>query len=64
MIAMRRRSARMHDPFGDSLVVEMLDLLAQDEVFQQRGAPDAGLQGVLVVADRHAMIGRDAVVRR
>jgi hypothetical protein len=27
----------MHDALGDALMVEMGDLLAQDEIFQQRG---------------------------
>jgi hypothetical protein len=37
------------DALGDALVVEVEDLLAQDEVFEQRRAALAGLQRVLVV---------------
>ena len=34
----------MHDALGDALVVEVEDLLAQDEVFEQRRAARAGLE--------------------
>jgi hypothetical protein len=36
--AVRARAARVHDALGNALVVEVRDLLAQDEVFQQRRA--------------------------
>ena len=42
----------MDDALGDALVVEVGDLLAQDEVFEQRRAARAGLELVLVVGDR------------
>ena len=48
----------MHDALGDALVVEVRDLLAQDEVLEQRRAAQPGLQRVLVVGDRHALVGR------
>ena len=48
----------MDDPFRDALVVEVEDLLAQHEVFQQHRPARPGLEAVLVVADRHAVIGR------
>jgi hypothetical protein len=35
-VAVRGRAARMHDALGNALVVEVRDLLAQDEVFEQR----------------------------
>ena len=50
--AVRRRAARVHDPLGDALVIEVRDLLAKDEVFEQRRAAEARLQRVLVVGDR------------
>ena len=50
----------MDDALGDALMVEVLDLLAQHEILKQRRATSAGLQRILVVADGHAMIGRDA----
>ena len=45
------------DPLGDPLVVEVEDLLAEVEVFQERRAADAGLERVLVVGDRDALLG-------
>ena len=63
-VAVRRRAAGVNDALGDPLVVEVLDLLAQDEVFQQRRAAPTGLQRVLVVADRDAMVGRHPGVGR
>jgi hypothetical protein len=54
----------MHDALGDALVVEVGDLLAQDEVFQQRRAAQAGLQRVLVVGDRHALVGGEHLALR
>ena len=36
--AMGCRSSCMHDALGDAFMVKVRDLLAQDEVFQQRGA--------------------------
>jgi hypothetical protein len=53
---MRARSAGVDDAFGDTLVVEVEDLLAQDEVFQQRRAAFPGAQAVLVVGDAMAEI--------
>src|SRR5690606_17987266 len=49
--AMRARSARVDDPFGNPLMVEMEDLLAQNEVFDQRRAALSGAQAVLIVGD-------------
>jgi hypothetical protein len=46
------------DALGDALMIEMEDLLAQNEILQQRRAARARLEAVLVVADRYAMIGR------
>ena len=50
-VAVGRRAARVHDALGDALVVEVGDLLAQDEVLEQRGPAQPGLQRVLVVGD-------------
>ena len=41
---MCRRAAGMHDALGNALVVEVGELLAQDEVFQQRRPAHALLQ--------------------
>ena len=58
------RAAGMDDPLRDTLVVEMLNLLAKHEVFQQGRAAPAGLERVLIVADRRAVIGGQAGLRR
>lgn len=47
----------MHDSFRDPLMVEVLDLLPENEVLQERRPAAATLQRILVVADRHAVIG-------
>ena len=55
--AVRRRAARMHHPLGNALMVEMGDLFAQMEIFEQSRAALARFQRVLVVRDRQALIG-------
>jgi hypothetical protein len=52
----RRRAARVDDPFGNPLVIEMRDLFTQDEVFEQRWAAAARFEGVLVVGDDDSLI--------
>ena len=59
-VAVRAGAARVHDALGNALVIEVRDLLAQDEIFEQRGPAQAGLQRVLVVGDRHALVGGEA----
>ena len=51
-VAVRGRAARVHDALGDALVIEVRDLLAEDEVLEQRRAAQPGLERVLVVGDR------------
>ena len=60
--AMRRRAPRMDNPLGDALVVEVGDLLAKDEVLEQRRAAEARLQRVLIVRDGDALVGRQRAV--
>ena len=55
-IAVRARSARMHDALGNALVIEVRDLLAQDEIFEQRRTAQTRLERILVVRDRHARL--------
>ena len=57
-------SAGVDDAFGDALMVEVEDLFAQHEIFKQRRTERAGLQAVLVVGDRHAMIGGEQLAAR
>ena len=52
----------MDDPFGNTLVIEMRDLLTQDEIFKQRRPAQAGFERVLVVGDRHALIGGQRLI--
>ena len=62
-IAMRPGAARMHDTLGDALMVEMRDLLAQDEIFEQARAALAALERILIVGDRRSLVGREPLVR-
>jgi hypothetical protein len=62
-VTMRRGAARMDDALGDALVVEVGDLLAEDEVLQQRGAALACTQRVLVIAYRRALVRRHGRMR-
>src|SRR3982750_3571292 len=52
----RSRPARVDDALGDALVVEVRDLLAQDEVLEQRGTAQPRLERALVVADGNALV--------
>jgi hypothetical protein len=52
----------MDDALGDALVVEMGDLLAQHQVFEQGRSAHAGAQRVLIVGDREALVGGKAAV--
>ena len=56
-VAVRRRAARMHDPFRDALMVEVGDLLAEDEVLQQGRPARIPAQRILVVGDGNALCG-------
>ena len=52
------RTACVHDAFGNALVVKMRDFFAQDKVFEQSRAAQTGLQRILVIRNRHALISR------
>src|SRR5690606_31024171 len=56
-VPVRRRTARMHDALGNALVVEVHDLFAEDEVLQQGRTARALPERILVVGDRHALVG-------
>lgn len=51
-------TASMDNALGNSLVVEMSDFFAQDEIFQQCRTARIGSQGVLIVGNRQALIRR------
>ena len=57
--AMRARAARMHDALGNALVVKVCQLLAQDEVFQEHGPTHPELQRILVIGNRHTLVGSE-----
>ncbi len=57
---MRAEAARVHDALGNALVIEMEDLLAEVKVFERGRAARADPQGVLIVADDHALLRRQA----
>ncbi|MNS85587.1 hypothetical protein D3C72_1194550 [compost metagenome] len=52
------RAARVHDALGNALVIEVRNFFTQDEVFQQRRPAHARLERMLVVGNRHALVGR------
>ena len=56
---MRCGSARVYDALGDALMVEVGDLLAEDEVFEEGRAAQARLQRVLIVCDSDTLVGRE-----
>ncbi|MNO48221.1 hypothetical protein D3C76_385530 [compost metagenome] len=56
-VAMRPGPTGMDDTLRNALMVEVGDLLAHDEVFEQRRPASAGLETVLVVGDLHALVG-------
>ena len=49
----------MHDALGDALVIEMEDLLAEMEVFEQGRTTGTDAQRVLVVSYRDTLLGRE-----
>ena len=56
-VAMGRRAPGVHHALWNTLVVEVGELLAQQEVFEQRRAALARTQAVLVVGDTGAVVG-------
>jgi hypothetical protein len=62
-IAVRGAAARVDDALGNSLVIEVRDLLAEVEILEKRGSALPGLQGVLVVVDARALVRREDLPR-
>jgi hypothetical protein len=54
---MRSGAARMNDPLWNSLMIEMRDFFTKDEILQQGRAARIGLERVLIVGNRHTLIG-------
>ena len=61
---MRSGAACVHDALRDALVVEVEDLLAKDEVLEQRRPADSEAEAVLVVGDARAVVGGEVGGRR
>ena len=53
----RTRSARVDNPLGNALMVEVEDLFAQLKVLEQAWSARARLEAVLIVTDRNTVIG-------
>src|ERR1700691_5183404 len=47
--SMNPRGSRVNDTFGNTLVIKMCDLLAQDEVFEKHRAARIGLERILII---------------
>jgi len=56
---MRTGRTRVYDTFGNTLVIEMGDFFAQDEILQQRRAARIRPERVLIVGDREALVGSE-----
>jgi hypothetical protein len=61
---MRARAPGVHDSLRNSLVIEVGDFLAEDEVLQQSWTAGAAFERVLVVRDRGALIGGQRLRKR
>src|ERR1035437_8463438 len=54
--SMRTRRARVHDALGNTLVIEMGDLFAEDEILQKRRAARIGPERVLIIGKCEALV--------
>ena len=57
---MRSGAACVDDALGNTLVIEVGDFLAEDEVFEKRGASAARAQRVLIVGNRRSLVRRQS----
>src|SRR5690606_3795839 len=55
--AMGPGTTGVHDALGNALMVEVGDLLAENEVLEQRRSADPRLERGLVIGDQHTLIG-------
>ena len=60
---MRRGASGVNDAFRDPLVIEVKYFLAKDEILEQRRAASAGLQRILIVGNRDALVGGELYCR-
>jgi len=54
----------VHDALGNTLVIEVRDLLTQDEILEQRRTAFLRFKRVLVVGDRQTLIRRQVLALR
>ncbi len=54
---MRAEAARVHDPLGDALMIEMKELFAKMKVLERGRTARADLQRILVVGNRDTLLG-------
>src|SRR6185295_4172383 len=53
---MHSRRTRMYDALGNTLVIEMSDFFAEDEILQKRRATPIGPERVLIIGKRDALV--------
>src|SRR5665811_1832680 len=54
--SMHARRSRVNDTLGNTLVIEMRDFFAEDEIFQKRRAVRIGPERVLIIGKRDALV--------
>src|SRR5665811_2357996 len=54
--SMHARRSRVNDTLGNTLVIEMGDFFAEDEILQQRRAARIGPERVLIIGKRDALV--------
>src|SRR5450759_1588701 len=54
--SMHARRSRVNDTLGNTLVIEMGDFFAEDEILYQRGAERIGPERVLIIGKRDALV--------
>jgi len=53
---MRARRSRVNDALGNSLVIEMRDFFAKDEILRKRRAARISPERVLIIGKRDALV--------
>ena len=54
----------MHDAFRDALMIEVSDLFAKNEIFEERRPAQPGFERILIVCYRHPLIRREGAATR
>lgn len=61
---MRCRTAGVHDPLRNALVIKVRDLFAEVEILQQCWSALASLKGILIIAHFKPLIGGQVITGR